>query len=251
MSHIIACYKWVLDEGDVRIGDDLSVDTSHARYKISDFDRSSIEAAVKAAQQTGATPVALTFGNNDVRKSAKDALSRGPEKLYCITAADADGSDAARTAACLKIGVDAIGDASLIVCSEGSSDAYARQVAPRLGVELGIPVITSVLGFGIDGNRIVATRKLESSLQTVSAELPCVVSVLAEDFEPHAPGLRDIMQAGKKPVEEIEAASAPQKASRNKLVGFSMQRKNHIIEQEDAGKSAEELVKLLKKDGVL
>src|SRR5690606_6347101 len=47
MSKIVACYKWVLDESDIRINSDLSVDFSKAKGKISDYDRNAIEAAVK------------------------------------------------------------------------------------------------------------------------------------------------------------------------------------------------------------
>ncbi len=49
----VACYKWVLDEADIRVLDDLSVDMSRAKGKISDFDRSAIEAAMRVVEAAG------------------------------------------------------------------------------------------------------------------------------------------------------------------------------------------------------
>lgn len=75
MSTVVACYKWVVDEADIRIGDDLTVDVSRARKKISEFDRSAIEAAMHAAEEMNAQAVTLTYGSEDVKTSLKDCLS--------------------------------------------------------------------------------------------------------------------------------------------------------------------------------
>ena len=53
MAKIIACYKWVTDEADIRINSEGSIDFSKAKGKISDYDKNAIEAAMQAAQSIG------------------------------------------------------------------------------------------------------------------------------------------------------------------------------------------------------
>ena len=254
MSNIAVCYKWVADESDIRIGDDLSVDVSSARHKISDFDRSAIEAAMVVAEGTNSSVVTLTYGTADVKSSLKDALSRGPEKGYWIASDTAGEADGRRTAKALAAGVKAIGDVSLIFCAEGSSDVYARQVGPRIGALLDWPVVTSVASCSLEGTTLTAQRKLEDVVQTVQVELPAVVCVLAEGFEPRVPGLKAIMSAGKKPNEQLDAGSLDVEESLAQsagLKGFAMSRKNLMIIEEDMSVAVEELAKALQSEGVL
>jgi len=97
MVNIIACYKWVVDEADIKINQDLSVDTSQAKGKISDYDKNAIEAAVQAASVSGDQAVGLTFGSAKAQLSLKDAMSRGLVAAYWISAEQAEIADGAVT----------------------------------------------------------------------------------------------------------------------------------------------------------
>jgi electron transfer flavoprotein beta subunit len=255
MPAIVACYKWVPDEEGIRIGDDRSVDISRARWEIGSFDRSAIEAAVQAAEASGWTPVTLTYGGEGVEKSLKDALSRGPEKGYWVASDQQDRADGRATSKVLAASVHTLDDVRLVVCAEGASDTYARQVGPRLGVCLGWPTVTSVLSFELGEGSATVVRKLEDTVQTVEVQLPCVLCVLPEGFEPRVPGLKAIMAANRKPKERIDAADlgadeAPL-AERVSLEGFAMARKNLVIAEDDPAVAARELVAALHKEGVL
>jgi electron transfer flavoprotein beta subunit len=255
MLNIVACYKWVLDEADIKINDDLSVDFSKAKGKISEYDRNAIEAAVQLAKATGGRAVGLTFGNSKTKQSLKDALSRGLEEAYWIKAEEADRLDNAVTAKALAAGVQSMDGVDLIICAEGASDTYARQTAPRIGAILDLPVVTSVCKMDITGSILTAVRKLDDCLQTVTVELPAVVAVLPEINQPTIPGLRAVMAAGKKPVTEYEANDLGIDISaKRELVGvkaYSQERKNIIIEGKDAVVKVAELRAFLQKEGVL
>lgn len=255
MNNIIACYKWVLDEADIKINADLSVDSSKAKGKISDYDRNAIEAAVQIAAQTGGKAVGLTFGNNKVKQSLKDALSRGLEAACWVKTEQAQQADAAVTARALAGGIKAWGDISLVICAEGASDTYSRQTAPRLGALLDMPVLTSVCQMKLEGNTLTAVRKLEDDLETVEVELPAVVAVLPEINQPTIPGLKAVMAAGKKPVTEYQAEDLDidMNPCREILAikGYAQERKNIIIEGDDAQSVVAKLVANLRKEGVL
>jgi electron transfer flavoprotein beta subunit len=255
MLKIVACYKWVADEADIKIKSDLTVDTAKAKGKISDYDKNAIEAAVQSAKQLDGKCAGLTFGTSKAKESLKDALSRGLEEAYWINANEAESADGNVTAKALAAALTKIGDVNLVICAEGASDTYARQTAPRVGAILDWPVITSVVDLKIDGNTLTAVRRLEKCSETVRAEMPAVVSVLPEINTPTVPGLKALMAAGKKPVTEFKSSDLgidfTPKSSASSIKGFVMDRKNIIFSEGDAAEKAKELASALRKEGVL
>jgi len=255
MSNIIACYKWVADEADIKINSDLSVDTKKAKGKISDYDRNAIEAAVQTAKILGGKAISLTFGNAKSKQSLKDALSRGVEEGYWVNAEEAINADGVVTARALAAAIKKIGDFSLVICAEGASDTYARQTAPRIGAALDLPVITSVSKLEIEGNTLIAERKLDDCLEIVKVQLPAVVAVLPEANSPTIPGLKAVTAAGKKPVIEFKSEDLGIDFVSNTEVtetkGYVMNRKNIILSEGDAADKVKELAAALRKEGVL
>ncbi|TGE37018.1 electron transfer flavoprotein beta subunit/FixA family protein [Desulfosporosinus fructosivorans] len=255
MSNIIACYKWVLDEADIKINPDQSIDTNKAKGKISDYDKNAIEAVVQAAKTLGGKAVGLTFGNAKTKQSLKDALSRGLEEGYWINSEQAVTADGAVTAKVLAAAIKKIGDVSLVVCAEGASDTYARQTAPRVGAALDLPVVSSVCKMEIKGNTLIAQRKLYDCLETVKVELPAVVSVLPETCVPTIPGLKAVMAAGKKPITEYKGEDLgvdfTTKTKVTEVKGYVMNRKNIILNGGQVADQVNELATFLRKEGVL
>lgn len=255
MANVIACYKWVADEADIRVNSDLTVDLTKAKGKISDYDKNAIEAAIQAAKVLGGKAVSLTFGNAKAKQSLKDVLSRGPEEGYWINAEEASCADGYMTARALAAAINKIGDFSLVICGEGSSDSYARQTAPRIGAILDLPVVTSVNKITIEGNTLFAVRRLDDFLETVKVELPAVIAVLPEINSPTVPGLKAVTGAGKKPVTEIKASELgidfTPKNQVTAFTGYAMSRKNIVLNEGEAADRVKDLVAALRKEGVL
>lgn len=256
MPTVIACYKWVVDEADIKTNADLSIDCSKAKWKISDYDKNAIEAAVRAAQATGGKAVTLTFGSTQAKASLKDALSRGPEEALLVNSPLAETADGFVTAKVLAAAIASRPDVQLVICAEGSSDAYARQTAPRIGAALDWPVITSASKISIEGDLLTAERSLGDSTETVQVQLPVVVSVLPEINPAPIPSLKAIISASKKPVTELDAAQLgvaglEPKVRTLSLTAYVMNRKNILLSEGDAVAKVKELVVQLKKEGVL
>ncbi len=256
MPTIIACYKWVVDEADIKINDDKSIDCSKAKWKISDYDKNALEAAVQAAQVMGGKAVALTFGTGQAKQSLKDALSRGLDEACWINSSLAGDADGYITGKALAAAVARVADTSLVICAEGSSDVYARQTAPRLGAALDWPVISSVVKIEINGTVLTAERRLEDCLETVQVELPAVVSVLPEINEAPLPSLKAVIGAARKPVteftgEELGLSGLQPKIQVTATRAYTMERKNIMLSAGDGPDKVRELTAYLKKEGVL
>lgn len=254
MPNVIACYKWVLDEADVRINDDLSIDTSRAKMKISDYDLNAIQAASEAAGQMGGKAIGLSYGDERLKKSIKDVLSRGLDELAWIDDPECATADSAKTAAYLAAGVRGQEDVQLVVCGDGSSDMFSRQTAPRVAAALDWPVVTSVAAMSVADGTLSATRQTDAGMEEVEVALPAVVAVLPEMNEPPIPSLRQIMQAGKKPNAQIAAADLSVEGESKVSVagekGYAMDRKNVIFDGEDEN-CVTNLMAALRKEGVL
>lgn len=258
MPKILVCYKWVLDEQDIKINSaDLSLDSSRAKYKISDYDKNAIEEAVQMVEKQGGTVDSLSFGKENVKQSIKDLLSRGPNKAYYLGDASAENADAFVTAHVLAAAIRKIGPYDLIVCGEGSSDSYNQQVAPRLAALLDIPALTFVQELAVDGDRFVATRKLADCTEVTTVEGPAVISVMPVINKPRIPSLKQILGAAKKPSEELKVEDLGLKSDEllPKVVslsvkGFVMNRKNIIYKEANQDDNVVKLVASLVKEGL-
>ena len=257
MPKCLVCYKWTLDEQDIKIKpEDLSLDSSRAKGKISDFDRNAIEEAVLLVEKNGGAVDALSYGTS-VKQSLKDALSRGPGKAFWIGDASAETADACVTANVLAAAIRKLGQYDVILCGEGSSDLYNQQTAPRLAALLGLPCLSFVNKLSVDGEVVTATRKLEDCVETVTVKTPVVISVLSEINKPRIPSLKQVLGASKKPNEEVKIADLglkPEdlhpKAMRKSVKGFVMQRKNVVYKELSAADNIAKLKVSLASEGL-
>jgi electron transfer flavoprotein beta subunit len=258
MPNFLVLYKWTLDEQDIKVRpDDLSLDSSRAKGKISDFDRNAIEEAASIVEKQGGSVTALSYGSTGVKQSLKDVLSRGADKAYWIADDSAENADARVTAKVLAAAIGKIGPFDFILTGEGSSDLFNQQTAPRLAALLGLPCLTFVHKLEIDGDKASVSRKLTDCTELVTVNGPAVISVLSDINKPRIPGLKQVLGASKKPSEEIligtlglSAEDLRPKAVRHSVKGFVMTRKNVIYKEANASDSVAKLIASLAGEGL-
>lgn len=259
MPKFLVLYKWTLNEQDIKIRpDDLSLDASRAKGKISDFDRNAIEEAVRVVEAQGGSVDVLTYGTAALKPSLKDVLSRGADKAYWIADTSAETADAAVTAKVLAAAIRKIGPYDVIVTGEGSSDQFNQQTAPRLAALLGLPCLTLVHKLAVDGEQVSVTRKLADCTEQAATSGPVVVSVLSDINKARIPGLKQVLGAAKKPNEEIalstlglSPADLQPKAVRRSVKGFVMTRKNVVFKEANPADSVAKLVASLVSEGLI
>jgi electron transfer flavoprotein beta subunit len=254
---VISCYKWVLDEADLKIDAKSRVLLrDRAKSKISEYDRNAIECGVQLVEEQGGEVIALTAGTADAKNSLKDALSRGPAQAVFVKDELMAKADAAATAKVLEAAVKQIGEYDLLICGEGSSDGYSQQVGIRLAQHLGIPVITFVNKVQVSGGVLRAERKLDEGIEVVEVNLPALITVLPDINAPRIPSLKQILGATKKPVKELsvselglDASRIEARVKRQSVLGAVMERKQIRVQGETAEVVAH-IVDVLRKEGV-
>jgi electron transfer flavoprotein beta subunit len=255
---VITCYKWVLDEADLKIDPkSRALITERVKSKISEYDRNAIECGVQLVESNGGEVIALTAGTSETKNSLKDALSRGPAEILYVNDSAMAQADTYVTSKALATAVGQIGQYDLIVCGEGSTDGYSQQVGIRMAQLLGIPVVTFVNKVEVSGNVLIAERKLDEGIEVVEVNLPALVTVLPDVNTPRIPSLKQILAAAKKPVKEvnfqqlgIEGADSQPKVTNKEVLGAVVERKRIRVEG-DPENIATQAIEILKREGVL
>lgn len=198
---IITCCKLVIDEQDIVIQKDRSIDISSAGAKISQMDLNAIEAARLLLADEQDTVIALSVGGSLLSQSKlrKDLLSRGPDALYLVQGERLEQITPKETAQVLAQAINKIGY-DLILFGEGSDDVYAQQVGLLVGEILRLPTVNAVSGITLDGDSVLVRRTLENEIEELRLPLPVVLCVTSDINVPTLPTMKAILAAGKKPV---------------------------------------------------
>lgn len=210
--NIVVPFKVVPDDQDIQIANDRSLDFSKAKNTVSAYDLNAIEVAAQiAAANEGSKVVAVTAGpaSIDDSKLKKNVLARGVDELVMAADDACANMDARASAAVVADLVAKIGAWDLILCGDGSADNYAQQVDVQLATKLGVPVVNAATKIEVSGNGVVVERTLEDVVEVVEVALPVVVSVSPDIAVPRIPGMKDILAAGKKPMDVAAAAAVP------------------------------------------
>lgn len=200
--NIITAVKVVADDQDITAAADGSLDMSKARPTISAYDLNAIEIAAQlAASNEGSSVKVLTAANAaaDESKLKKNILARGVDELVMVADDACADMDAHATAQVLSAALE--GEAfDLVICGDGSADNYAQQVDVQLAHALDVPAVNAVTALEVTGSGVRATRRLEDVVEVVELDFPCLVAVTPDIALPRIPGMKDILKAGKKPM---------------------------------------------------
>ena len=180
---IAVAFKVVPDDQDIQVASDGTLDFSKAKGTV------------------GAASI-------DDSKLKKNVLARGVDDLVMVADDALAALDTAGTAEELAAIVGE-GGFDLILCGDGSADEYAQQVDVQLAARLGVPSVNAVTAIKAEGDSMVVERTLEDVVEEVEVPLPAVIAVTPDVATPRIPGMKDILAAGKKPMDVKGASVAP------------------------------------------
>ena len=86
-------------------------------------------------------------------------------------------------------------------------DGDHNQTGQMFAALTGLPQATFASEVNIDGNKVEVTREIDGGLETLSAEMPAVVTTDLRLNEPRYASLPNIMKAKRKPLEEMDLES--------------------------------------------
>ena len=252
---IIACCKVVPDEEQIKVLPNRELSLDEVPVKISQYDLNALEAAKKLSAETQGFVTALSIGSSaalDTTKIRKDILSRGANELKLVISDEHSFDDSLASAKALASAIREQEGTDLVLCGTGSSDFYNQVTGVQLGALLEWPTMNNVTSIQVEGDNILVERTLENSTEVFEVTLPAVLSVSSEINVPSVPAMRDIMQAGKKPVEVLSSDLSELSAAASTLEQLApeqQERRQEIIEG-DNEEAVDALVAFLKKEAL-
>lgn len=198
--NVVVCAKITVDTAELKADPTTGAPWLEAApRRIGTVDENALEEAVRIREGHGGTVTVLVLGGDVPEELLLRALAMGADRAVVVRDATADGADALATATVLAAALRRLAPWDLVLCGEGSLDQYNRQVGPRLGEALGLPVLAPAAAVRIEGSTVTAERALEDRTEVVEAELPALVAVCQEINQARLPTVLQIMGASRKP----------------------------------------------------
>jgi len=243
--NIVVAMKQIPDLQQIRIRNRKPV-LDDVALTFGNIDKNALEAGVQLKEATGSNLIVVSVGNEALEDTIKEALAAGADEAYLVLDDELSNIESSNSARLLAETIKKIDDVGLVLFGEGSGDNYSGQVGSRVAAILGLPQVGYAQSINIDGNRATVTRSLEDCEEVMEAELPIVVSVMADINEPRIPSVSQILKAGRKPKEILELdATGDSMLETISNLAPEMQRKQIEVE------TIEKLLKYLEIEGII
>jgi len=182
--NVIVCIKQVPDTTEVRL--DPVTNTlirDGVPSIINPDDKAGLEAALAIKDQTGAKVTVISMGPPQAENALREALAMGADEAVLVTDRAFGGADTWATSSTLAAAIAKF-DYDLIITGRQAIDGDTAQVGPQIAEHLGIPNISYAEEIKVEEGYIQVKRQYEERYHLIRAELPCLITALAELAEP-------------------------------------------------------------------
>ena len=247
---LLVCIKQVPDmESKFRIdADGLWYDRADLAWRMNEYDEYAVEQAVQVKEAVGADLTVLCIGPEQVKETMKKALAMGCDRGIHIADEASHRRDPFAIASLIAAWAK---DKSfdLIFTGMQSQDRGSGQVGVMAAELLGLPALTTVVGFALENGTVTVRRELEGGVKAViECPLPALVTCQLGLNTPRYPTLPNIMKAKKK--ELLSVAAGELDATGNLLrtvkMAFPEKRGGGVFLEGEVGDVADRLIRILK-----
>ena len=183
--------------------DESGVDLNNVKMAINPFCEIAVEEAVRLKEAGSATEIiAVTVGAENAQEQLRTALALGADRAILVeTDLEVEPLGISKV---LKAIVEKESP-NLIVMGKQAIDGDNNQTGQMLAALMNYPQATFASELKIEGEKAVVTREVDGGLQTISINLPAVVTSDLRLNEPRYASLPNIMKAKQKPLEIIKS----------------------------------------------
>ena len=202
---VLVAVKRVVD-ANVKVNvlaDNSGVDLNNVKMAINPFCEIAVEEAIRLKEKGVATEIiAVCIGPKAAQEQIRTALALGADRGILVET-DADVESLA-VAKLLKAVCDKE-EPGLIIVGKQAIDGDNNQTGQMLAALSGYAQGTFASEVTVDGDKLQVLREIDGGLQTVSLNLPAVVTTDLRLNEPRYASLPNIMKAKKKPLDTTTA----------------------------------------------
>ena len=177
------------------------VDLSNVKMAMNPFCEIAVEEAIRLKESGKADEiVVVTIGDDKHQEQLRTALALGADRALLVkTDTILQPLDVAKilTKVCEKEAAD------LVIMGKVGIDGDHNQTGQMFAALTNLPQATFASKVEIDGNNVQVTREIDGGLETLTAEMPAVITTDLRLNEPRYASLPNIMKAKRKPLEEL------------------------------------------------
>jgi len=249
---IYVCVKHVPDTAaNIKIVSDTGYD-KEVKYVPNPYDEYGVEEAITLVEKAGQGEIiALCVGNESSANSLKSVMAMGVHRSILVKT-DEQLLDSARIAKALAKAIAQDEAPDLIFMGKQSVDSEGMQTPYRLGAELGLPVVTGVVDFSMEGSIAKVQREIGGGArETSTIKTPCIIGATKGLNEPRFPKLPAILKAKKKEIKVIDMSTleiADDSQYRLKNLEPVEERSNARILEGSTQEIVDSLVKILREE---
>ena len=236
---IAVCVKQVPDTNEIRINPETGTLIRDGVPSIlNNDDANALEQALQLKDADPKTEVvAITMGPPQAKEMLQECLAMGADEAILLSDRALGGSDTWATSNALAAGLRKAGPFDLIFAGRQAIDGDTAQVGPQIAEKLGLPQVTYVKEFSLEGDAVTVKRALEDGYEKLKVKLPCVLTAIKELNVPRYMSVPGILRAAKAEIpvwsaEDIgvDKTTVGLKASpTNVFRSFTPKPKNHQI----------------------
>ncbi|MDM8528970.1 electron transfer flavoprotein subunit beta/FixA family protein [Anaerolineales bacterium HSG24] len=166
---------------------------------VNPWDEYAIEAGLVLAEKNkGSKVTALCLGKPEATEALKRAIAMGANDAVLISDSVLAQADSLVTAKVLAAAIKKIGEVDLVLAGRSSIDGNNAATAVQIAALLDMSMLSYVASIeAVEEGSITAVRAVEAGRETVSDNLPAVISVVREINEPRYPSFMKIRKATK------------------------------------------------------
>ena len=180
-------------------GDGTGVDLANVKMSMNPFDEIAVEAAVRLKEQGAASEVvAVSVGTRQAQETLRTALAMGADRAILVVDA---GQDIEPLAVAKLLQAVVVAEApDLVIAGKQAIDNDMNATGQMLAALLGWSQATFASEVSINGDQAKVTREVDGGLQTITVNMPTIITVDLRLNEPRYASLPNIMKAKAKPL---------------------------------------------------
>jgi electron transfer flavoprotein beta subunit len=194
---IVVCIKQVPDSEAKVVALNGQVSWGESPLVINPFDEYAVEAGLQQKESQGGEVIAICIGAETARDALKHALAMGSDKAILVCDPALEQIDSQGAARVLAAAAQKIGAVDLLIFGRQTIDTGTGLTTAQTARALGWPMLALAGSINIAGGKATVERVIEEGKQTVSANLPAVLSVVQSIGEPRYPSFMGIRKASK------------------------------------------------------
>ena len=177
------------------------VDLTNVKMAVNPFCEIALEEASRIKEAGNAEEVvAVSVGSEKNQEQLRTALALGADRAILIkTEVEVQPLDVAK----ILVKIFEKENPKLVLMGKQGIDGDHNQTGQMLGAMLSIPQARFASKVEINPDSINVTREIDGGLETLSVELPAIVTTDLRLNEPRYASLPNIMKAKRKPIDEI------------------------------------------------